>query len=216
MIPPKRTTEEASKTAPLMVMVGSWSTYYQVAAHNGFGANITVPTRRPERNGRRARRGLRLLGRPRRGQPADGLQARRGDRRRPFGRGQGARRRDLRGLDDALQRGPPRRLRDPRPASRTGTTSPAIRSASTRRSPVADDAVPERHEVPDPDPWLRLAGRGPLRDLVGPERPDGVVEPARRSRTSSPAPTPMVHDGRPAARARASGPSGRSTARTSS
>jgi vancomycin resistance protein YoaR len=46
LIPPKRTTEEASKTAPLMVMVGSWSTYYQVAAHNGFGANITVPTRR--------------------------------------------------------------------------------------------------------------------------------------------------------------------------
>jgi vancomycin resistance protein YoaR len=46
LIPPKRTTEEASKTAPLMVMVGGWSTYYQVAAHNGFGANITVPTRR--------------------------------------------------------------------------------------------------------------------------------------------------------------------------
>jgi vancomycin resistance protein YoaR len=42
---PKRTTEEAAKTAPLMVMVGGWSTYYQVAAHNGFGANITVPTR---------------------------------------------------------------------------------------------------------------------------------------------------------------------------
>jgi vancomycin resistance protein YoaR len=45
LIAPKRTTEEASKTAPLMVMVGSWTTYYQVAAHNGFGANITVPTR---------------------------------------------------------------------------------------------------------------------------------------------------------------------------
>jgi vancomycin resistance protein YoaR len=46
LIAPKRTTEEASRTAPLMVMVGSWTTYYQVAAHNGFGANITVPTRR--------------------------------------------------------------------------------------------------------------------------------------------------------------------------
>jgi vancomycin resistance protein YoaR len=44
-IPPKRTTEEAAKTAPLMVKVGSWTTHYQVAAHNGFGANITVPTR---------------------------------------------------------------------------------------------------------------------------------------------------------------------------
>jgi vancomycin resistance protein YoaR len=45
LIAPKRTTEEAAKTAPLMTMVGSWTTYYQVAAHNGFGANITVPTR---------------------------------------------------------------------------------------------------------------------------------------------------------------------------
>ena len=45
LIAPKRTTEEAAKTAPLMSMVGSWTTYYQVAAHNGFGANITVPTR---------------------------------------------------------------------------------------------------------------------------------------------------------------------------
>ena len=44
-IPPRVTTEQAAKTAPLMVMVGSWTTHYQVAAHNGFGANITVPTR---------------------------------------------------------------------------------------------------------------------------------------------------------------------------
>jgi len=45
LIAPKVTTAEAAKTAPLMSMVGSWTTYYQVAAHNGFGANITVPTR---------------------------------------------------------------------------------------------------------------------------------------------------------------------------
>jgi vancomycin resistance protein YoaR len=42
---PKRTTEEVARTAPLMVKVGSWTTYYQVLAHNGFGANITVPAR---------------------------------------------------------------------------------------------------------------------------------------------------------------------------
>jgi vancomycin resistance protein YoaR len=29
-----------------MVKIGSWTTHYQVSAHNGFGANITVPTRR--------------------------------------------------------------------------------------------------------------------------------------------------------------------------
>jgi vancomycin resistance protein YoaR len=44
-IAPKLTAAEAAKKAPLMVKVGSWTTYYQVSAHNGFGANITVPTR---------------------------------------------------------------------------------------------------------------------------------------------------------------------------
>ena len=42
---PKRTTADVTKTAPLMVKVGSWSTFYQVSAHNGFGANISVPAR---------------------------------------------------------------------------------------------------------------------------------------------------------------------------
>ena len=44
-VAPTMTTAEAAKAAPLMVMVGSWTTHYQVMAHNGFGANITVPTR---------------------------------------------------------------------------------------------------------------------------------------------------------------------------
>jgi vancomycin resistance protein YoaR len=43
-IAPKRTTEEAAKTAPLMVMVGGWTTRYSSSAHNGFSANISVPT----------------------------------------------------------------------------------------------------------------------------------------------------------------------------
>jgi vancomycin resistance protein YoaR len=48
MVPvaPKFNTAEAVKNAPLMVMVGSWTTRYQVSAHNGFAANITVPARR--------------------------------------------------------------------------------------------------------------------------------------------------------------------------
>jgi vancomycin resistance protein YoaR len=44
-VAPARTTEEAAKRAPLMVMVGSWTTRYQSSPHNGFSANITVPTR---------------------------------------------------------------------------------------------------------------------------------------------------------------------------
>ena len=43
---PKRTTRDVTQTAPLMSLVGSWTTHYQVSAHNGFGANISVPARR--------------------------------------------------------------------------------------------------------------------------------------------------------------------------
>jgi vancomycin resistance protein YoaR len=46
IVAPKLTTEEATRKAPLMLKVGSWTTYYQVAPHNGMGANITVPARR--------------------------------------------------------------------------------------------------------------------------------------------------------------------------
>jgi vancomycin resistance protein YoaR len=45
-VAPKFDTSDAVKTAPLMVMVGSWTTHYQVSPHNGNGANITVPARR--------------------------------------------------------------------------------------------------------------------------------------------------------------------------
>ncbi len=44
-VAPSRTTAQVTASAPLMVMLGGWTTHYQVAAHNGFGANITVPTR---------------------------------------------------------------------------------------------------------------------------------------------------------------------------
>src|SRR4051794_26690092 len=43
---PDVTTSEATRKAPLVERVGSWTTYYQVSAHNGFAANITVPARR--------------------------------------------------------------------------------------------------------------------------------------------------------------------------
>jgi len=43
---PSRTTADVTKTAPLMVKVGSWTTYWQVSPHNGMGANIIVPARR--------------------------------------------------------------------------------------------------------------------------------------------------------------------------
>jgi vancomycin resistance protein YoaR len=46
VVAPKLNTKEAIAVAPLMVRVGAWTTYYQVAPHNGMGANITVPTRR--------------------------------------------------------------------------------------------------------------------------------------------------------------------------
>jgi vancomycin resistance protein YoaR len=44
-VAPSLTTDEATKKAPLLVKVGSWTTYYQSSAHNGFSANITIPAR---------------------------------------------------------------------------------------------------------------------------------------------------------------------------
>ena len=46
VVAPELTTGEATKKAPLVRRVGSWTTYYQVSARNGFAANITVPARR--------------------------------------------------------------------------------------------------------------------------------------------------------------------------
>ncbi len=44
-VAPRVTTAEATQTAPLMVRLGAWTTFYPVGAHNGFGANITIPAR---------------------------------------------------------------------------------------------------------------------------------------------------------------------------
>lgn len=43
---PKLDTSEAVKTAPLMVRLGGWTTYFTSSAHNGFSANIVIPARR--------------------------------------------------------------------------------------------------------------------------------------------------------------------------
>ncbi len=45
-VAPKLSTEQAKKKAPLLAMVGTWTTHYPVSARNGFAANITVPARR--------------------------------------------------------------------------------------------------------------------------------------------------------------------------
>ena len=44
-VTPKLTTAQAQQTAPLMKQISTWTTYYQVSDRNGFGANITIPTR---------------------------------------------------------------------------------------------------------------------------------------------------------------------------
>lgn len=40
---PALTSEAAAKAAPLMKQISSWTTYYESGAHNGFGANISLP-----------------------------------------------------------------------------------------------------------------------------------------------------------------------------
>ncbi len=44
-VTPKLTTAQAQLTAPLMRQISTWTTYYAVGPSNGFGANITIPTR---------------------------------------------------------------------------------------------------------------------------------------------------------------------------
>lgn len=43
---PELSTDEATRKAPLLDRVGSWTTHYPVSARNGFAANITIPARR--------------------------------------------------------------------------------------------------------------------------------------------------------------------------
>jgi vancomycin resistance protein YoaR len=45
VVPPKLTTEEANKVAPLMTRLSTWTTYYPPGEGNFFGANIQVPAR---------------------------------------------------------------------------------------------------------------------------------------------------------------------------
>ncbi len=42
---PKLSTEEATRTAPLMVKLGSWKTYFPISDRNYFGANIWLPAK---------------------------------------------------------------------------------------------------------------------------------------------------------------------------
>jgi vancomycin resistance protein YoaR len=44
IVQPQLTTEQATKAAPLMRAISSWTTYYQSGPHNGFSANITIPS----------------------------------------------------------------------------------------------------------------------------------------------------------------------------
>ncbi len=44
LVQPDLTTDEATKAAPKMRAISSWTTYYEVGAHNGFGANISIPS----------------------------------------------------------------------------------------------------------------------------------------------------------------------------
>ncbi len=43
IVQPALTTEQATKAAPLMKPISSWTTYYAPGKHNGFGANISIP-----------------------------------------------------------------------------------------------------------------------------------------------------------------------------
>ena len=119
-----------------MTRLGSWQTYFPISERNYFGANIWLPAQII--NGTVLKPGQRFewwsgLGpvTTARGFGLGGFIA--GDHTDPTGRDG---RRDVLELDDAVQRRAPRRAHDGRPRRTTATTSPAIRSASTRRCPA--------------------------------------------------------------------------------
>jgi vancomycin resistance protein YoaR len=45
-VAPKLSTDEASKKAPLVLQMGTWTTHYVPSARNGFAANISIPAHR--------------------------------------------------------------------------------------------------------------------------------------------------------------------------
>nr|MDP9491467.1 VanW family protein [Actinomycetota bacterium] len=45
-VAPKLSTDEATKKAPLVLLMGSWTTHYVPSDRNGFAANISIPAHR--------------------------------------------------------------------------------------------------------------------------------------------------------------------------
>ena len=177
---PKRTTADVTQHAPLMVKVGSWTTYYQVSPHNGMSANITVPTRRL--NG--------TVVQP--GQVFDFWQ----------GLGEVSFRTGYR-LGGAIVGGHSvegRALAGGICAASTTLFNAALRGGFEilarqphwyyiTRYPLGLDATVSESQTmrfrndtanPDPHPRLRVTRRRPLRDLVRADGPDGVAQPAER------------------------------------
>ena len=157
VVQPALTTEQAAEGRAADAAISSWTTYYQPGAAQRLRREHHDPVDGDQRDGRRPGRVVQLLEDGRRGQPGQGLQARRRDHRRPLGRGQVDRRRDLLVVDDDLQRGPPGRSPDGRPQEPLLLHQPLPEGSRRdrlqgrrRRRPGHD--LPERHEVPDPDP----------------------------------------------------------------
>ena len=44
-VPPKLTTEQAKRKAPVLTLLGTWTTWFPISDHNYFGANIWIPAR---------------------------------------------------------------------------------------------------------------------------------------------------------------------------
>ena len=188
-VAPKLTTEQASKAAPVMQILGTWKTWFPVNDHNFFGANIWHPGQDHRRHRARARPDVRVVERGRPGQPVTRVRAGRVHRRRPHGADRRPRRRHVLELDDAVQRGPARRACRWARARITSTTSTAIRSASTRRCRRRGGGSQTMSFTNDMTHPIVIRtfrytrgrpGLGPLRDLGHPGRPDGEPQQAVR------------------------------------
>ena len=192
-VAPKLTTEQASRTAPVMQILGTWKTWFPVNDHNFFGANIWIPARIID--GTVLRPGQRFewwsaVGpvNPSRGFGPGGFIA--GDHTEPTGALGGG----MCSSSTTLFNAACARASRWAPARITSTTSTATRSASMRRCPrraaaEPDHVVHQRHEDLDRHPHLPIyRGRprlGPLRDLGHPGRAHS--EPQQAVRLERPA-----------------------------
>ena len=185
-VPPKLSTAEAAKKAPVMERLGTWKTWFSVSERNYFGANIWRPAEIIDGTvlmpGQRFE-WWRALGpvTPSRGYGPGGFIA--GNHTEPTGAlGGGMCSSSTTLFNAALRAGLQMGARSNSQVLHRSLSARARRDGVQDPRRHADRDLHQRHEEPHRHPDLSLSrrgqGLGPLRDLGNPGWPEGVDRPA--------------------------------------